>query len=153
VGKIEKLACAMPECLCRHPKGREYFVRRPDPPSDWAPSADHIHLKSEGGQLDLENVRLAHVLCNRVDYARNHGIRHDKDLVRAASAQFEDTVTDSSDVYRCFLEHLGMLFKENSLNARIGVLSSSNEEFERGRVNAYSEVIALMKAQAGAVRS
>jgi hypothetical protein len=46
-----------------------------------------------------------------------------------------------------------MLFKENSLNARIGVLSSSNEEFERGRVNAYSEVIALMKAQAGAVRS
>jgi hypothetical protein len=83
-GVVKELRCQMAECLC--PGGEEYFDEKSHPPSDWAPSVDHITLKSEGGKLDPENVRLAHILCNRVDYAKNHGKKHDKDRARAAAA-------------------------------------------------------------------
>jgi hypothetical protein len=73
-GQILELRCEMPQCYCPH--GREYFVEKAVPPPDWAPSPDHYpRLKADGGHLDPENVRLAHVLCNRVDYGWRMRIR------------------------------------------------------------------------------
>jgi hypothetical protein len=77
-GDIKEMACTMHECLC--PQGRDHFERKSHPPTDWAPSVDHYPiLKKDGGKLVLGNVRLAHRLCNRVDYAKKHGINHAKD--------------------------------------------------------------------------
>jgi recombinase len=65
--QIIELRCEMPQCYCH--KGRRYFEPRTTPLRDWAPSPDHYPiLKSAGGQLRPENVRLSHVLCNRRDY-------------------------------------------------------------------------------------
>jgi hypothetical protein len=66
-GQIIELRCEMPQCYCH--KGRKYFEPRTTPLRKWAPSPDHYPiLKSAGGQLRPENVRLSHVLCNRRDY-------------------------------------------------------------------------------------
>jgi hypothetical protein len=67
-GQIIELRCEMPQCYCH--KGRKYFEPRTTPlRAKWAPSPDHYPiLKSAGGQLRPENVRLAHVLCNQRDY-------------------------------------------------------------------------------------
>jgi hypothetical protein len=68
--QIIESRCEMPSCYC--PKGRRYFDPRTPRLSDWAPNPDHYPiLKSVGGHLRPENVRLAHVLCN----LRNHGWR------------------------------------------------------------------------------
>lgn len=68
------LRCEMPSCYC--PKGRNYFESRTTPLPDWAPNPDHYPiLKSAGGHLRPENVRLAHVLCNRRDYGWRMRIR------------------------------------------------------------------------------
>ena len=58
----------MPHCY--HHRGRKAFdPRRQRPPSNWELTADHYpRLKMHGGRLTLNNVRLAHRLCNRVDY-------------------------------------------------------------------------------------
>lgn len=65
--QIIELRCEMPQCYCH--KGRGYFEPRTTPLRDWAPSPDHYPiLKSAGGHLRPENVRLSHVLCNRRDY-------------------------------------------------------------------------------------
>jgi len=65
--QIIELRCEMPGCYCY--KGRGYFEDRATPLPDWAPNPDHYPiLKSAGGQLRPDNVRLAHVLCNRRDY-------------------------------------------------------------------------------------
>jgi hypothetical protein len=142
-GIITSLRCLMDECLC--PEGEEYFVKRPDPVSPWAPSVDHWYvLKSEGGKLELDNVRLAHVLCNRVDYAKKHDIKHDKDLATVA-AWTKETDINAAEIHRHLLRDLGARFAESSLAARDRALSSvktANEEFENGRVHAYFEVIA-----------
>jgi hypothetical protein len=66
-GQLLELRCEMPSCYC--PKGRGYFQHKAGPMPDWAPNPDHYPiLKSAGGQLRSDNVRLAHVLCNRRDY-------------------------------------------------------------------------------------
>ena len=66
-GQIIELRCEMPQCYCH--KGRKYFEPRTTPLRKWAPSPDHYPiLKSAGGQLRPENVRLSHVLCNQRDY-------------------------------------------------------------------------------------
>jgi hypothetical protein len=42
----------------------------------WAPSPDHYpRLRADGGHLVPWNVRLAHVLCNNMDYAWRSRIR------------------------------------------------------------------------------
>jgi len=65
--QIIELRCEMPSCYCY--KGRGYFERRDTPLPDWAPNPDHYPiLRSAGGQLRSDNVRLSHVLCNRRDY-------------------------------------------------------------------------------------
>jgi hypothetical protein len=64
--QILDLRCEMPQCYCR--QGRRHF----DPKStrsDWSPTPDHYpRLKSNGGHLTPDNVRLAHLLCNRRDF-------------------------------------------------------------------------------------
>ena len=64
--QIIDVRCEMPQCYCS--RGRGYFEPR-SPLSDWSPSADHYPtLKSQGGHLTPDNVRLAHRLCNQRDY-------------------------------------------------------------------------------------
>lgn len=66
-GQLIDLRCEMPQCYCD--KGRNHFERKTNPMRDWAPTPDHSPiLKSAGGHLTPDNVRLAHVLCNRRDY-------------------------------------------------------------------------------------
>ncbi len=89
-GKIEKLACAMPECLC--PKelgGREHFEPVTEALTHWMPTNDHIELKSAGGHRTIDNARLAHRLCNRVDYNKSHTISYEKDLASVEKARRE----------------------------------------------------------------
>lgn len=66
-GQLLEIKCEMPKCYC--PKGRGHFDRKKHPPGPWAPTADHYPtLKKDGGRLNVGNVRLAHVFCNREDY-------------------------------------------------------------------------------------
>jgi hypothetical protein len=65
-GQIIDVRCEMPQCYCF--RGRRYFEHR-SARSDWEPTADHYpRLKTHGGHLTPDNVRLAHRLCNRRDY-------------------------------------------------------------------------------------
>jgi hypothetical protein len=67
-GQIAEVRCEMPQCYCF--LGRRHFdPRSTGSGSDWELTADHYpRLKSHGGQLTADNVRLAHRLCNRRDY-------------------------------------------------------------------------------------
>ena len=89
-GKIDKVACQMPDCFCPEELGgRTYFEKRGEPLTHWMPTQDHIDLKSAGGQRTVNNSRLAHRLCNRVDYNKDHGIPYDKDLASVEKARQE----------------------------------------------------------------
>jgi hypothetical protein len=67
--QILDVRCEMPLCYCDCGGGRWHFDHR-STGSDWSPTADHYpRLKAHGGHLTPDNVRLAHRLCNRVDYA------------------------------------------------------------------------------------
>lgn len=73
-GQLLALKCEMPQCY--HDKGRGAFDPVTTPRTKWAPSPDHYPiLKSAGGHLVPENVRLSHVWCNNLDYARRTQIR------------------------------------------------------------------------------
>lgn len=66
-GQLLELRCEMPQCYCE--KGRRHFDPKSVPMTKWAPNADHYPiLKMAGGKLQPDNVRLAHVLCNNIDY-------------------------------------------------------------------------------------
>ena len=65
-GQIIDVRCEMPQCYSF--RGRRYFEPR-SPRSDWSPTPDHYpRLKAHEGHLTPDNVRLAHLLCNRRDY-------------------------------------------------------------------------------------
>src|SRR5690242_18498316 len=65
-GQILDVRCEMPQCYCF--RGRRHFDSR-SAQSEWSPTPDHYpRLKAHGGHLTPDNVRLAHRLCNRVDY-------------------------------------------------------------------------------------
>jgi hypothetical protein len=65
-GQIVDVRCEMPACYCF--RGRGHFDPKPSS-SDWSPTPDHYpRLKSHGGQLTADNVRLAHRLCNQRDF-------------------------------------------------------------------------------------
>jgi hypothetical protein len=65
-GTISELRCQMPTCYCLG--GRGYFDDKSNASGDWVPNPDHFPLlKSKGGHLVPENIRLAHTLCNRLD--------------------------------------------------------------------------------------
>ena len=67
-GQLLDLKCETERCYCD--QGRFYFPKPPVPDSDWDPTVDHYPiLKSQGGHKDPWNVRLAHKLCNREDFA------------------------------------------------------------------------------------
>ena len=73
-GQLLALKCEMPRCY--HHKGRGAFDAVTTPRTKWAPSPDHYPiLKSAGGHLVPENVRLSHILCNRRDYGWRMRIR------------------------------------------------------------------------------
>jgi len=73
-GQIVEVSCEMPECYC--PMGREHFDVKSHPPSEWILTPDHYpKLESDGGILSPDNVRLAHLLCNRVNFGWRERIR------------------------------------------------------------------------------
>jgi len=73
-GQLLALKCEMPQCY--HHKGRGAFDPVTTPRTKWAPSPDHYPvLKSAGGHLVPENVRLSHVWCNNLDFGRRTQIR------------------------------------------------------------------------------
>jgi exonuclease III len=90
-GYITELDCAMPECLCPNELGgRSYFEPKSLGLSDWMPTADHFpKLKMDGGHRTVDNVRLAHRLCNRVDYSKLVGRSYSKDRARVEEARRE----------------------------------------------------------------
>jgi hypothetical protein len=72
-GQLLDLKCEMPQCY--HHKGRAAFDPVAKTRTKWAPSPDHYPtLKSAGGQLRPENVRLSHTECNQRDYTRRRQI-------------------------------------------------------------------------------
>ena len=73
-GQLLAMKCEMPQCY--HHKGRGAFDPVTTPRSRWAPSPDHYPiLKSDGGHLRSENLRLAHIYCNKRDYEWRKQIR------------------------------------------------------------------------------
>ncbi len=87
-GRITDLLCAMDECLCPH--GRGYFEPATPDLSDWMPTNDHHPtLKCDGGRETVDNSRLAHRLCNRVDYSKRIGRSFASDLARVEAARRE----------------------------------------------------------------
>jgi hypothetical protein len=91
-GKITKLECEMPECLCpAELGGRAHFEpAERGQRSDWAPTNDHYPvLKRDGGRESVENARLAHRLCNRVDYSKLIGRSYARDLAAVETARQE----------------------------------------------------------------
>jgi hypothetical protein len=72
-GQLLALKCEMPQCY--HHKGRGAFDPVTTTRTKWAPSPDHHPtLRSAGGHLRPDNVRLAHVECNQRDYNRRKQI-------------------------------------------------------------------------------
>lgn len=62
-GRIEEVACAMPNCLC--PEGRGYFGPEQRP---WGISADRWPIPGRAnGKYVPENVRVAHYRCNSAE--------------------------------------------------------------------------------------
>ncbi len=110
-GYIVDLACAMPECLCPSELGgRRYFQEvRPDLP-DWMPTADHFPvLKEQGGHRTVDNVRLAHRLCNRVDYSKRIGRSYASDLARVEAARTAATTTPQEEgVWTVLVWNMGL---------------------------------------------
>ena len=65
-GQIIDVRCEMPQCYSF--RGRKCFEPRSGG-SDWELTADHYpRLRTHGGHLTPDNVRLAHRVCNRRDY-------------------------------------------------------------------------------------
>jgi hypothetical protein len=101
-GKITELRCAMEECLCPQELAGHIFFEpatrsvAPGPPpgaydaSDWMPTNDHFPiLKCKGGRETFDNSRLAHRLCNRVNYSKHIGRSFAKDDARVEVARRE----------------------------------------------------------------
>lgn len=73
-GQLLELKCEMPSCY--HRPGRKEFDPRSTTPNDWQLNGDHYPiLKSKKGKLTPDNVRLAHVRCNRTDFGWRMGVK------------------------------------------------------------------------------
>jgi hypothetical protein len=74
-GYITQLACKMPECFCPEELGGACYFEPVTPElSDWMPTVEHYPLSNrEGGKETVDNVLLAHRLCNRIDYSISDG--------------------------------------------------------------------------------
>jgi hypothetical protein len=77
----------MPTCYCPEELGGSTYFEPASPElPDWMPTRDHFPiLKQDGGHLTVDNVRLAHRLCNRIDYTKTMGYpKRDLERVRLA---------------------------------------------------------------------
>jgi hypothetical protein len=90
-GYITQVACKMPECFCPEELGGAcYFEPVTHELSDWMPTVEHFPIpKREGGREVVDNVILAHRLCNRIDYSLCVGRSHESDLERIRKAREE----------------------------------------------------------------
>jgi hypothetical protein len=88
-GRIPDLVCKVEGCLCPEELGGiSYFEPQPPELSDWMPTDDHFpKSKARGGWKTLENTRLAHRLCNRVDAARSEDRSYERDKRRVEAAR------------------------------------------------------------------
>ena len=80
----------MPECFCPEELGgaRYFEPRMPGELSDWMPTVEHFPIpKREGGRERVDNVVLAHRLCNRIDYSISVGRSYASDLERVRNAR------------------------------------------------------------------
>jgi hypothetical protein len=81
-GYITQVACKMPECFCPEELGGAcYFEpvssKWSDWRSDWMPTVEHFPVyKKDGGKETVDNVILAHRLCNRLDHSLRVGRPH-----------------------------------------------------------------------------
>ncbi len=93
-GQLLELKCEMPRCY--HHKGRAAFDPVSKSREKWSPSPDHYPiLKSAGGHLVPENVRLSHTECNQRDYTRRQQIG--KLLAQGKSlAEIADALNDGN---------------------------------------------------------
>jgi hypothetical protein len=92
-GYITQLACQMPECFCPEELGGACYFEPVTPElSDWMPTVEHYPLSKEaGGKEAVDNVLLAHRLCNRIDYSIRVGRSYGSDLKRIRKAR-EDAI-------------------------------------------------------------
>lgn len=73
-GQLLALECEMPQCY--HHKGRGAFDPVGTPGNKWTPSRDHYpKLKSDGGKVRPENIRLSHAWCNKRDWGWREQVR------------------------------------------------------------------------------
>ena len=81
----------MPECFCPEELGGAcYFEPVSNKLSDWMPTVEHFPVyKKEGGKKTVDNVILAHRLCNRLDHSLRVGRSHQRDLDRIRKAREE----------------------------------------------------------------
>jgi hypothetical protein len=91
----------MPECFCPEELGGAcHFDRVTDALTDWMPTVEHFpRPKREGGQKTLENVVLAHRLCNRIDYSISVGRSYASDLERVRKAREHAAGSQSSQTH------------------------------------------------------
>ena len=94
-GYITQVACKMPECFCPEELGGAcYFepvtTEWSDWRSDWMPTVEHFPVyQKDGGKETVDNVILAHRLCNRLDHSLRVGRSHRRDLERIRKAREE----------------------------------------------------------------
>jgi hypothetical protein len=94
-GYITQVACKMPECFCPQelggachfePVSNEWSDWR----TDWMPTVEHFPIpKKDGGKETVDNVILAHRLCNRLDHSLRVSRPHARDLERIRKAREE----------------------------------------------------------------
>jgi len=91
LGYITELACAMQECRCPEELGgRTYFEPATAEREAWRPTVEHYPIpKRHGGRETVDNVILAHRLCNRIDYSFTAGRSHRRDLETIARSREE----------------------------------------------------------------
>jgi hypothetical protein len=90
-GYITQVACKMPECFCPEELGGAcHFEPVGSKWSDWRPTVEHFPVyKKDGGKETVDNVILAHRLCNRLDHSLREGRSHRRDLERIRKAREE----------------------------------------------------------------
>jgi hypothetical protein len=73
----------LPVCVAKDCPSPADFDPITPAPCDWGPTTDHYpKLRKDGGTRGLDNVRLMHCICNRLDYTRAHGVPHARDLAK-----------------------------------------------------------------------
>jgi hypothetical protein len=89
LGYITQVACKMPDCFCPEELGGACYFEPVSPElSDWMPTHEHFPLsKRNGGKVAVDNAKLAHRLCNRIDYSITVGRPYAKDLERVRRAR------------------------------------------------------------------